>query len=110
MATWPKDASEVREFMNSNCAAAEYPNQEGPPSEGDKYMLTAHDFLEAVRWWTMHDAPAKKVKRFPEKHMKELTKALRYQEKYTGCDFVVTEEEAEAIRAAIAYITALEAK
>lgn len=48
---WPRDAAEVRQFMNSNCEAVEFAVDEATPDDGDRYKLTAHDFLSAVNWW-----------------------------------------------------------
>lgn len=50
-ARWPKDASEVRQFMHANCEVEEYFIDEKTPHENDRFQLTAHDFLEAINWW-----------------------------------------------------------
>lgn len=48
---WPKDASEVREFMHTHCITEQYAVGIENPSDDDKYLLSAHDFLSAVNWW-----------------------------------------------------------
>ena len=48
---WPKDASEVREFMHTHCITEQYAVGIESPSDDDKYLLSAHDFLSAVNWW-----------------------------------------------------------
>ena len=50
-ATWPKDAEEVRAFMRSNFQSAKFAREDQAPDEDDQYLLSAHDFLEAVNWW-----------------------------------------------------------
>ena len=51
MLTWPGNATEVREFMDTYCQREEYENDDNSPSVDDLYVLTAHDFLSAVNWW-----------------------------------------------------------
>lgn len=48
---WPKDAKEVREFMHTHCITEQYAVGIESPSDDDKYLLSAHDFLSAVNWW-----------------------------------------------------------
>ena len=56
---WPKDAAEVRQFMGSNFICAEFVGSDESPNDDDRYLLSAHDFLSAVDWWTgsATDAP-----------------------------------------------------
>ena len=49
--TWPRNAAEVREFMEDSCQREEYANDDNSPSVDDLYVLTAHDFLSAVNCW-----------------------------------------------------------
>ena len=49
---WPKDVAEAREFMDAHCQREERANDDSSPSDDDLYVLTAHDFLSAVCWWT----------------------------------------------------------
>ena len=53
--TWPRNAAEVREFMDAHCQREERANDDSSPSDDDLYALTAHDFLSAVNWWA--DSP-----------------------------------------------------
>lgn len=56
--TWPRNAAEVREFMDTNCQREERANDDSSPSDDDLYALTAHDFLSAVnRWADSHYHP-----------------------------------------------------
>lgn len=57
-ATWPKDAAEVRQFMDANCQREERANDDGSPSDEDRYVLTAHDFVCAATWWADSPPPA----------------------------------------------------
>ena len=51
-AIWPRNAAEVRQFMNANCEVEQYAVGPDTPDDNDRYQLTAHDFLGAVEWWT----------------------------------------------------------
>lgn len=51
-AIWPRNATEVRQFMNANCEVEQYAVGPDTPDDNDRYQLTAHDFLGAVEWWT----------------------------------------------------------
>lgn len=48
---WPRNAAEVREFMHTHCEIEEYAVGPDAPDDGDRFQLTAHDFLSAVNWW-----------------------------------------------------------
>lgn len=49
---WPKDATEVREFVGGHFRSLFYANPTSmDPHENDVYELTAHDLLSAFRWW-----------------------------------------------------------
>ena len=49
--TWPRNAAEVREFMDAHCQREERANDDSSPNDDDLYALTAHDFLSAVNCW-----------------------------------------------------------
>lgn len=48
---WPKDATEVREFFNSDFITAQFAAEDHEPCDEDRYLISAHDFLSAVNWW-----------------------------------------------------------
>lgn len=48
---WPRNASEVRDFLGGHCAAMRYARDDYQPDEDDSYTLSTHDFLTAVYWW-----------------------------------------------------------
>ena len=54
-AAWPRNAAEVREFMDAHCQREEYANDDTSPSDDDLYVLTAYNFLSAVNSWA--DSP-----------------------------------------------------
>lgn len=59
VAAWPKDAAEVRSFFDPHCEVVQYAIDVKTPAEGDRYQLTAHDFLSAINWWAdYHATPA----------------------------------------------------
>lgn len=48
---WPKDATEVREFFNSDFISAQFAAPDQSPCDEDRYYISAHDFLSAINWW-----------------------------------------------------------
>lgn len=48
---WPRNATEVRDFIGSQFQRTRYAREDHAPDEEDSYTLTAHDFLSAVLWW-----------------------------------------------------------
>ena len=52
---WPRNAAEVREFMDAHCQREERANDDSSPSDDDLYALTAYNFLSAVNSWA--DSP-----------------------------------------------------
>jgi len=48
---WPKDAGDVRLFIGAHCESVQYGRHGPAPHEDDRYTLTAHDLLTAIRWW-----------------------------------------------------------
>ena len=49
---WPKDAADVRRFIEAHCENVQYGRHGPAPHDDDRYTLTAHDLLTAIRWWT----------------------------------------------------------
>jgi hypothetical protein len=47
---WPRTAAEIRLFIGSNFNSRTE-EEDGSPSENDKYSLTAHDLLSSFREW-----------------------------------------------------------
>ncbi|MDL5036827.1 hypothetical protein QRD40_10760 [Comamonas sp. Y6] len=49
---WPEDAKDVRDFFNCDFISAQFAAEDQSPCDEDRYLISAHDFLSAVNWWS----------------------------------------------------------
>lgn len=49
---WPKDAKDVRAFFRDHYESMTYAREDEEPCIDDRYLISAHDFLSAIRWWS----------------------------------------------------------